>query len=1044
MRTRVRELIRDTSSEETCRAATTRSGTRRLCGQTHSQIWSVVFAFVSLFPLQLTANAQEANSSSVPNIEPIEFLDTAAQQAQNDPRTNRPMQTVPTGWGSAVFSADSSLIATVSVAEGNDPKGEVVFWNVADPKPGVRYEQPGKIGCVAFSPNGELLAIGPYAARAGVILVDVKTGQVAKKLPGPVARTNAITWSHDGNQIALASTTDRTIRVWNVPEQKFIKASEPEISSFFSLVYTTSDTLLASGVPSSNRDDQAIFDAMTGQLEKTLKGHKELIENTSFSHDGSILASGGWDATARIWDVQTGEEKAVLKGHKKGIRTLSLSGDAKRLATANEREFKLWDVEKHELITDLGGDNAGAKFVAMSPNAAWLVSIDRDGSARLWDVEKRSEKAKLDREGAATTTPAGTANNTRPAVPGDAPEGEAIQSVAYSRDGKWIALAREDGHISIRNTADGSVFKEIEAFTDVAASVCFSNDSQLIAAGSFDKTVKIWRVESGELLAELDGHTNWIFSVAFSPDNKFLATASYDKTIKIWDVAQASTITTLTGHTAGVRSVIFTPDQKYLISGSADRTAIVWELPDFKPIATLKGHTAAVRAVACSPDGNTVATASEDATVKLWKTSDWSELTTIQGTEGIMFWCVAFSPAGRTLAAGAFDGTVKLYDPANGKPRQSLRASTEAITSVAFAPGAREIVAGSIDKLLRRWPAQATTATDKSNSGSTEKPIELKAAEGATALNAVVLKVDQPVSSLAFTRDGKRIAVGTGLYRSAGSLQLWDVSSRERLWQGEEFRFGVPAVAYSPDEQRIAMGNFADNFLRMIDANSGKQIKEIRGHRSKIASVAFSPNGKMIATASLDRDIKIWDATTYRELKTITGHSDFVYSIAFSGDGKRILTGSFDRTARIWDVETGKEVQQLKGHKGPVQQAVYSRDGRLIATAAGDSTVRIYDAASSEFLLTLRGHRNKVESIAFALNSHRIATASADKSVRLWDTLSGAELLKLNLDAIVRVVLFTPDGRYLATGGDDKVIKLWEVGSFDTTARPQTSDASSR
>ena len=999
----------------------------------------------SLILFRTTAQAEDAAPPTKPNIEPVEFIDNAQQQTQNDPRTNRPMQVVPTGWGLAAFSPDSSLIATVSVPEGADPKGEILFWNVADTKPGVRYEQPGKIGSISFSPDGNWLAVGPYAARAGVILVDVKTGQVAKTLPGPVARTNAIAWSHDAKQLALASTTDRTIRVWNVEEQKFLKASEPDISSFFSLAYTASDALLASGVPSNNRDDQAIFDGMTGRSEKTLKGHKELVEMTSFSADGATLASGGWDATARIWDVQTGEEKAILKGHKKGIRTISLSGDGKKLATANEREFKLWDVDKHELISDLGTENAGAKFVKMSPNAAWLVSIDREGAARLWDVEKRTEKAKLDRDGASVMASTATTDNPRTATPGDAPEGEAIQSVAYSRDGKWIALAREDGHISIRHAADGTVAREIEAFTDVAESVCFSNDGQLIAAGSFDKTVKVWRVESGELLADFDGHTNWVFSIVFSPDDKLLASASYDKTIKIWDITQSAEIATLTGHTAGVRSVAFTPDQKYLISGSADRTAIAWDLSDFKPVATMKGHAAAVRAVACSPDGTMIATASEDATIKLWKSSDWSEITTIQGTEGVMFWCVAFSPAGRTLAAGAFDGTVKLYDPSNGKPRQTLRGSTEAITSVTFAPGAREIIAGSIDKSLRRWPADlAAVSTDKSKPTAPEKSIELKAAEGATALNAIVLKIDQPVSSLAFTRDGKRVAVGTGLYRTAGSLQLWDITSRERLWRGEEFRFGVPAIAFSHDEQRIAMGNFADNFLRVIDADSGKQIKEIRGHRSKIASVAFSPNGKIIATASLDRDIKIWDATTFRELRTITGHTDFVYSISFSEDGKRLLSGSFDRTARIWNVETGKEILQLKGHKGPVQQAIFSRDGRLIATAAGDSTVRIYDTESGEFVLTLRGHRSKVESIAFALNSQRIATASADKTVRLWDTLSGVELLKLNLDAIIRVILFTPDGRFLATGGDDKTIKLWDVAAFETATTKQSPVAGSQ
>ena len=979
-----------------------------------------------------------------PAVEPIEYIDIV-QQLPNDPTNGRTVPAVPIGWGYAVFSPDSQTVATVSVAGGTDPKGEVILWSVSDPKPGVRFEQVGRIVTVSFSPDGKWLAIGPNTPQAGVSLVDVSSGEVKQTLPGPVARTNAVAWSHDGSELALASTSDRTIRIWSVKDKKFLKAIEPEASSFFSLGYGSSGQLLVAGVPTAERDALGIFDGHTGKTEKVLKGHKEMIEAVSFSADATTVASVGWDATVRVWDMDKGTETAAIKGHKKGIRSLAISADGKRMASSNDRELKLWDGEKKELLSDLGGDNTGAKFLTFSPDGLWLLSISRDGTAHLWDVEKKVEKSKLDRDIAVTVASTNDDGTTRTpaATINDVPEAEAIQSLAYSHDGKWIAIAREDGRISIRKSEDGSVAHEIEAFSDVASCVTFSPDSQRVAAGSFDKSAKVWNVATGELVTELLGHTNWIFSVAFSPDGSSLATASYDKTAKIWKVDDGSELATLEGHVAGVRSVVFTNDGQFLISGSADRTAIVWSVSDQRAVATLKGHASAIRAVACSPDGKTIATASEDATIKLWKTSDWTERTSISGTEGVMFWCVAYSPAGRTLAAGAFDGTVKLYDPESGKERKTLRGSTEAVTAVAFAPGAVEIIAGSVDKSLRRWKAETAAAAKPK---TPEKPNEPKSEEGISEPSFVVLQTERAVSSLAFSKDGHRLAVGTGLYRSPGWLQLWDVASKEKLWQGDEFKYGIPAVAFSLDEKKLVFGNFADNFLRLIDATNGKQLKEIRGHRSKIAAVAFAPNGKTFASASLDRDVKLWDATTNKEVKTFVGHTDFVFSIVFSLDGKRLLSGSYDRTARVWDIESGKEVIQLKGQRGPIQQAIYSRDGSMIATAGADASaggegvVRIYDAATGDYILSLRGHRTKVESVAFAPNGKLIATSSSDKTVRFWSMTSGAELLKLTQDAVVRVIAFAPDGKYLAGGCDDKTVKLWDVKAIagETTAVTQS------
>ncbi len=962
-----------------------------------------------------------------PTIEPIEFV--SAAPAQTD-RANRALPAIPsTPWGFAVFSPDSKMVATVVQPDDDELKGDIVVWDVPAAKVRCKYAQPSRIAAVAFSPDGTLLAIGPHGPQPGVTLIDTTSGEVRQTLPGPAMRTNCLAWSADGSRLALGSSSDKSVREWNVTRKRFVKAHEVELTQILAVAIADDNKLLAAGFVSREKTQILVLDVTTGKVIQTLAGHKEAIDAAQFNAKATQIASVGWDASVRIWEVATGNPLAELKGHKRGITSVSLSNDGKRLVSANPREFKLWDGDKKELLADLGGENSGARLVTMSPDGKQVISISREGNAQLWDVEKKSSVATLDLSITPVAKPEPGSSNEKPAaaIVADAAESEAIQALAYSRDGKWLAIAREDGRISQRTAVDGKVHRDIAAFEDVAASVAFSPDSKLLASGSFEKLIKIWNVESGELVAQLSGHGNWVFAVAFSPDSKMLASASYDKTVKIWSL-DCKELATLNGHTAGVRAVAFLPDGKHLISGSSDRTAIVWNVETRQQVTTLKGHTAAVRDIACSPDGTTVATASEDSTIKLWKTTDWTERAVAKGADGVMFWCVAFSPQGRTLAGGTFDGNVKLFDPSDGKERSTLTGPTDAITSVTFAPDCHEIIAGSVDKSYRRWKARQTGTPAIASATTTveTKPTVLKTAEAVTALKAITLQIELPVLSFDLDKSGKLLAIGTGGYRAAGDLQLWDLTKQTRKWKGAEFKFGLPAVAFSSNDQ-IVVGNFTDNFLRLYNVTNGEKVKELRGHRSKVHGIAFAPNGKTFATASLDRDIKLWDTTTNREVKTFVGHKDFAFTVEFSPDGKQLLSASADQTVRLWNVETGKEVRQLIGHGGMVQQATFSRDGLYVATASADGTGRIYEAATGDYLFTLRGHRNKLETVAFAPHGKLIATGSSDRTIRIWDATCGTELMKLNQEGIVRVVRFTPDGKQLISGGDDKTVKIWEV-----------------
>jgi WD40 repeat protein/class 3 adenylate cyclase len=204
----------------------------------------------------------------------------------------------------------------------------------------------------------------------------------------------------------------------------------------------------------------------------------------------------------------------------------------------------------------------------------------------------------------------------------------------------------------------------------------------------------------------------------------------------------------------------------------------------------------------------------------------------------------------------------------------------------------------------------------------------------------------------------------------------------------------------------------------------------LRGHSDAIGRIAWSPDGRMLASPSNDKTIRLWDLGTGKCLSTLEAHTGSVYSVAFDPTGLTLASSSEDSTVKLWDTTSGKLLRTIEGHKGSVWDVGFDASGSTLASASDDNTIKIWDTRSGRLRHTLKGHRDKVYSLVFDPAGRILVSGSQDGTVMLWDAKSGRSLRTLKgHDAHVYCVAIDPSGSTLASGGHDTTIKLWEMPS---------------
>lgn len=559
-----------------------------------------------------------------------------------------------------------------------------------------------------------------------------------------------------------------------------------------------------------------------------------------------------------------------------------------------------------------------------------------------------------------------------------------VYSAIFSPNSNHIVTTSSDNNVRIWNVKNGNCEYE---FNDAGSKAFFSPNGKFIV--TLDRFYsKLWDIKSGQCIDILHNPKGTITDACFSPDMKLIATSTADNTIKLWDLNTRQCIKTLINQTKTPEEIHFSPDSKYIISTTSwNDVTKIWDIAKEKCIKTINTGQSYRTFVQFNSDGNLMLHQSGDV-VTLWDTSQWNSIASIENKYSI--YSARLTPDGKAVIISEYN-KIKIWDIETKRYVKTI-SNIGNIHTAEIRPNGQN--AYSLDNEGKR-----VVLWNLYNPGNDKTVIKK---DKISICKKLITSVSHNLSS----------------DQEKETVRIWNCDTGKCIDSIAYDKSYIKTAQISPDRKSIAISSNKNIKIFNIDSKGCiDSLEEKQGANI----IQFTTDGKYIISDSY-KAIKFWDIKTTKCVDTLVCHNGSIESIAISPDGKYILTASRDSSAKIWDINTKKCIDSLIGHSGVVYSAQFSPDGKTIATASNDKTIKIWSVNSHKCIKTFLGNDAHIISAKFSPNGRYILSISSHNIIYIWDVEK--EHLISRFKTNCAFAEFNSDGTQIISGFSDQM-KLW-------------------